>query len=117
MNSYKGYDAEVVYDSDTRTLHGSVPNIRGVITFVADNVDQLEREFHISVDMYLELCAEHGIEPAKPYSGNFVVRIDPKLHAAIAQAARNSEVSLNSWVCTTLAAGLEAQAITADTAI
>ncbi len=39
--------------------------------------------FHDSVDDYLTFCAERGEEPEKPYSGKFVVRVEPELHKNI----------------------------------
>lgn len=104
MNRYKGYDARIVYDADARLLQGSVPNIRGMITFAGDSIDDLERAFHESVDYYLDFCARKGVEPAKPYSGNFVVRVEPVLHAQVAAAAAAAGTSLNAWVATTLEA-------------
>jgi predicted HicB family RNase H-like nuclease len=98
VKQYKGYDAQVEYDADARTFHGSVPNIRGAITFDGDSVDELEQAFHDSVDLYLEVCERKGIEPARPYSGNFVVRVDPVLHAQAAQAATRAGSSLNGYV-------------------
>jgi predicted HicB family RNase H-like nuclease len=50
-------------------LHGRVDGIEDVITFEADNLEDLEREFRISVDDYLEWCAEDGVEPNRPSAG------------------------------------------------
>ena len=47
-------------------LHGRVDGIRDIVTFVADSDDELEREFRVSVDCYLDLCAERGVEPNRP---------------------------------------------------
>jgi predicted HicB family RNase H-like nuclease len=108
MKSYKGYQAQVAYDADAEIFHGTVPNIRGVITFEGSSVDELATAFRDSVDFYLELCERNGVEPAKPYSGNFVVRIDPELHARVASAAAIAGVSLNSWVGSALEAAVAA---------
>src|SRR5262249_23937678 len=51
-----------------------------------------------SVDDYLEFCAERGESPEKPYSGHFVVRIEPELHRALANWAEAQSVSLNRAV-------------------
>lgn len=68
---YKGYTAHVIYDEEEQTLFGHVAGIRDVITFEAASMEQLEKEFHISVDVYLDFCAEEGHEPEKP-SAEFV---------------------------------------------
>ena len=99
---YKGYVATVEFDDEARIFHGEVINLRDVITFEADNVDDLVRNFNDSVDDYLEFCAERGEEPEKPYSGRFVVRVDTNLHKRIAIKAKLEHKSLNAWVTDTL---------------
>lgn len=61
-------------------------------------MDEVEEEFHASVDDYLEWCREDGVEPEKPYSGRFNVRISPLFHSQVAIAAKKAGVSLNSFV-------------------
>jgi predicted HicB family RNase H-like nuclease len=63
---YKGYTAHVERDPEDSVLHGWVAGIEDIITFEADNPEDLEREFRISVDDYLEWCAEDGAEPNRP---------------------------------------------------
>jgi predicted HicB family RNase H-like nuclease len=63
---YKGYTARYEFVPDEGVLHGEVEGITDMITFVAESVDDLEREFHTSVDVYLEWCAETGHEPNRP---------------------------------------------------
>ncbi len=43
-----------------------------------------------------------GEAPEKPYSGQFVVRVDPPVHRAVVTAAKRAGVSLNKWVAMTL---------------
>ena len=47
-------------------------NSRSVITFHGTTVDELEEEFHNSVNDYLEWCKEDCVETEKPYSGRFI---------------------------------------------
>jgi predicted HicB family RNase H-like nuclease len=63
---YKGYTAHVERDPEDGVFHGWLDNIEDIITFEADNLEDLEREFRISVDDYLEWCAEDGVEPNRP---------------------------------------------------
>lgn len=63
---YKGYTARYEFDEDEGVLHGRVDGIRDIVSFVAETVEDLEREFQISVDVYLEFCAERGCEPNRP---------------------------------------------------
>lgn len=95
---YKGYSARVAYDDEARVFHGEVLDLRDTITFEADNVDDLVRHFHESVEDYLTFCAERGEDPEKPYSGKFIVRLEPELHKRIAIQAKLKGRSLNAWV-------------------
>jgi predicted HicB family RNase H-like nuclease len=64
--NYKGYTARYAYDEEERVYHGRVDGIRDVVTFEAPTVDGLQREFQVSVDTYLEYCAERGRAPERP---------------------------------------------------
>jgi predicted HicB family RNase H-like nuclease len=95
---YKGYTGVVEFDEDSNTLFGHVIGLRDGITFQGDSVSEVIQAFHDSVDDYLEFCAERGESPEKPFSGQFVLRIDPQLHRAMSHAAEERGVSLNSLV-------------------
>jgi predicted HicB family RNase H-like nuclease len=98
MMEYKGYQARVEFDADSRTFHGEVINIRDVITFRGTSVRELQRELAASVEDYLAFCTERGEDPERPYSGRFLVRVPPEVHRAAAIAAARAGRSLNSWV-------------------
>ena len=98
MMNYKGYSGTVEYDDENRVFTGSVINVKTVITFHGNTVDELESEFRASVDDYLEWCKEDGVEPEKPYSGKLNVRFTPELHQKAAIGARILGISLNSFI-------------------
>ena len=98
MMKYKGYIGKVEYDDENRVFTGSVVNTRTVITFQGSSVDEIEREFHASVDDYLAWCAADGVQPEKPYSGKLNVRFTPELHQKAAVAAKLMGMSLNSFI-------------------
>ena len=98
MMNYKGYVGSVEYDDADRIFNGTVINTRTVITFQGTSVDELEREFHASVDDYLAWCDQDGVEPEKPYSGKFNVRFTPELHRRAAIGAKRLGLSLNSFM-------------------
>lgn len=102
MMEYKGYFGKVEFDDEANTFYGEVINLRDVVTFQGETVKGLRKAFCESVDDYLEFCAVRGEEPEKPYSGKFVVRIDPELHKTISIQARKNGKSLNAWVHDTL---------------
>ena len=108
MMEYKGYRAVVSYDAAAGVLQGEVAGTRDVIVFEGKSVEELHREFQVSIDDYLAVCAERGREPDKAYSGKVPLRLSPELHRAAALAARAEGKSLNAW----LAAAVERAAKT-----
>ena len=104
---YKGYEAVVSLDDEQGIFHGEVINIRDVVTFQGKSVEELKEAFIDSVEDYLEFCAERGEEPDKPFSGRFIIRIDPELHKQIDVKAKLEGKSLNTWVMETLSSGVK----------
>jgi predicted HicB family RNase H-like nuclease len=100
--TYGGYQAVVTYDEDAELFHGEVMNLRDVITFQGRSVAELKQEFADSIADYIAFCRERGEEPEKPYSGQFVVRVEPSLHKAVVTAAKREGLRLNKWVAATL---------------
>jgi predicted HicB family RNase H-like nuclease len=88
----------VEVDEEAGILHGRVVGLRDVITFQGETVREARREFERSVDSYLAFCGSRGEDPERPYSGKFLVRVDPKLHRALAHAAEAQNTSLNALV-------------------
>ena len=98
---YKGYTGVVELDEEQGTLYGRVIGLRDLITFQGDSVPEVVQAFQDSVNDYLEFC-DRGVDPEKPYSGNFVVRHEPQLHRTIANEAEVQNVSLNSLIASAL---------------
>jgi predicted HicB family RNase H-like nuclease len=102
MLKYKNYTGMVEYDSDGKIFTGEVLGLRDVITFEGRSPEELEESFCQSVDLYLEMCANDGVEPQKPFSGRFNLRIDPELHRRVAERAALAGESLNGWIAEVL---------------
>ncbi len=98
MMNYKGYIGDVEYDDEAKIFAGSVINTKTVITFQGTSVEEIEREFHNSVDDYLDWCRQDEITPEKPYSGKFNVRFLPELHRRASVAAKKLNISLNGFI-------------------
>ncbi len=103
MMEYKGYIGKVEFDDEANIFHGEIINLRDVVTFQGETVGDLRSAFKESTDDYLEFCKEQGESPEKPYSGKFMVRVEPELHKAVAMCAKMNHKSLNSWIHDTLA--------------
>lgn len=106
---YKGYTGSVEYDPDDRLFHGRVNGITDIVSFQGDSVEALEADFRAGVDDYLAFCGERGVEPQRPCSGKFVLRISPELHREAAIAARSQRESLNTWITRAIEARLAAK--------
>ena len=98
MIEYQGYTGVVEYLPEEETFHGRVANIRDVISFYGNSVEELKQAMATAVDDYLAYCSTRGIAPAKPYSGRFNVRMSPEQHRAVAMAAASAGKSMNDWV-------------------
>jgi len=95
---YRGYEAMIGYEDEDEVLYGRVLGIRDVITFEGTCIEELKRSFQETIDDYLQYCEEKGIQPEKSYSGNFIVRATPELHAKLSKLAEKDETSLNQLV-------------------
>jgi len=97
-----GVKAVITYDPEISMFRGEFVGLNGGADFYATDVEGLKREGHASLKVFLDMCREDGVEPFKRFSGKFMVRISPELHAEIVAAAQSSGMSLNQWIEKTL---------------
>ncbi len=98
MLRYKGYAGLVEYDDEAGIFHGEVVDLKDVITFQGQSVEELERAFRESIDDYLEFCLERNEEPDKPFSGRLMLRLPAALHRKVYVTALKEGKSLNQWI-------------------
>ncbi len=99
MMEYKGYTAGPIdFDPEDNTFSGIVVGLRDVIHFEGSTAKELTRAFRESIDSYLELCAETGQQPDRPFNGKILVRTEPELHRKAALRAAVEGVSLSRWI-------------------
>lgn len=99
MIEYKGYTASPIdFDPESNTFSGTVAGLRDVIHFEGSTARELARAFRESIDSYLELCAETGQQPDRPFNGKILVRTDAALHRKAALRASAEGVSLSQWI-------------------
>jgi predicted HicB family RNase H-like nuclease len=101
------YVARITYDEGLDSFFGEVINTSDVVTFYGRPVEELKRELATSIEVHLEACRAKGVEPSRPYSGKFNVRLSPAAHARIAGAAAAARKSMNAWIAETLAEAAE----------
>ena len=102
-----GYVARISYDEEIDSFFGEVINTSNVMTFCGRSVEELKREMATSIEAHLEACRAKGVEPSRPYSGKFNVRLSPAEHARIAGAAAAAGKSMNAWIADILAEAAE----------
>ena len=107
---YKGYIGSVEFSEEDALFFGKVMGIQAMISYEGENAKDLIADFHAAVDDYLELCAAEDIEPEKAYKGSFNIRISPELHKKAVVAAMAHNVSLNSFVESSIQQALQARA-------
>lgn len=106
---FKGYTGSVEYSPADRVFHGRIVGITDIITFEGTSVEALEKDFRDAVDDYLDMCAQDGVEPQRPYSGRFVLRVSPEIHREASLAARSARASMNAWIVGAIQMRLDAE--------
>lgn len=91
-----GYSAKIEYDAELDMFRGEILGLAGGADFYGKNPKELRAEFKKSLQVFLEVCREKGIEPRRNYSGKFNLRISPELHEQLAIAAQAEGKSINA---------------------
>lgn len=106
----RGHKAVISFDPDTNLLRGEFLGLNGGADFHGDSIAQLLDEGERSLQAFLDVCRERGIDPVKHFSGKLQLRLNRKTHekAAVVAAARG--VSLNSLIESAVEHELEAVA-------
>lgn len=97
MMKHKGYIAHIEYNEGDRIFMGHLAGIKDIVGFHGSTVNELESEFHETVDSYIAISKETGRPAQKPYSGKLMLRVTPDIHAAITTAAQEDGKSINQW--------------------
>lgn len=96
---YKGYTGSVEFSEEDDCLFGKVQGLHGtLISYEGYTIEEIRNDFEGAVDDYLASCKERGIEPAKPYSGKFVVRMSSDLHSRVAAMANATGTTINDFI-------------------
>ncbi len=101
MMTYKGYGCTVRFD-DADVFREEVSGLCDVVTFQGRTVDELKAAFRKSIDEYLEFCESRGEVPDKPFSGRFLLRVDPALHRRLVELSASEGESLNNLIASRL---------------
>ena len=95
--TYRGYTAQMDFDTEDKIIVGRVVDIDDIITFHGTSVAEFESAFKTAVDGYIHACGQFGQTADKPASGRLMLRVKPSVHAAAVKASARSGQSLNKW--------------------
>ena len=95
LMSLDGFDAKIEYDAELDLFRGEILGLNGGADFLGKNPEDLRAQFKKSLQVFLEVCQEKGIEPRRSYSGKFNLRIPAELHEKLAIVAQAEGKSLN----------------------
>lgn len=95
---YKDFYGSAEIDLEASVCRGKLLFIDDLVTYQADTVAGLKKEFENAVEDYLVTCVEVGKAPQKAFTGVFNVRISPQDHRAASLLALKEQQSLNSFV-------------------
>ena len=90
------YQAKIEYDADLDMFRGEILSLNGGADFYGKNTKELRAEFKKSLQVFLDVCREKGIEPRRNYSGKFNLRIPAELHEKLAIVAQAEGKSINT---------------------
>lgn len=96
LMTVNGFHAKIEYDPELDMFRGEILGLSGGADFFGKNPKELRMEFKKSLEVYLDVCREKGIEPRRSYSGKFNVRISPDLHERLANVAQAEGKSINA---------------------
>jgi predicted HicB family RNase H-like nuclease len=67
--SIDGHQADITFDQSIQMFRGDFLGLSGGADFYAKDVKGLRREGKISLKVFLDACAEDGVEPLRHFSG------------------------------------------------
>ena len=96
MMTLDGYNAKIEYDAELDLFRGEILGLSGGADFYGKNPKELRSEFKKSLQVFLTVSNEKGIEPRRNYSGKFNLRIPADLHEKLAIVAQAEGKSINT---------------------
>ena len=90
-----GFNAKIEYDEELDLFRGEILGLSGGADFYGKNPKELRTEFKKSLQVFLDVRKEKGIDPKRNFSGKFNLRISPELHEHLALAAKAEGKSIN----------------------
>ncbi len=91
------YQAVISYDPEIDMFRGEFIGLNGGADFYAGDAISLKEEGRKSLEVFLRMCEEDGVQPKKS-QGNFALRLPPDIYQNAAVAAAAQGKSLNTFI-------------------
>lgn len=95
---YKDFIGSIEANIEENCLHGKLLFINDLITYEAETLEDLKKEFINAINDYLETCKKLKRAPQKPFKGSLNVRIGADLHREVALHSALQGISLNEYI-------------------
>lgn len=96
MLEYKGYHAEIIHNKEENYYVGRLYGIQDLVTFEGETKEEVEADFRLAVDDYLEFCRADGKEPNREDDGIF--KVNYNLYQTVKDAAKKAGENYNTFV-------------------
>ena len=96
--NHNGYVGSIETSLEDNCLYGKILHINDLVNYEGKTPDEMQQAFVRAVDFYLQKCKKEGLNPDKPFSGSFNVRINSELHRSACIEAACKGISLNEFV-------------------
>ncbi|MCF7979462.1 MAG: type II toxin-antitoxin system HicB family antitoxin [Chromatiaceae bacterium] len=97
LMTIQGYQAVISFDPDIGMFRGEFVGLNGGADFYAKEIDALHQEGEVSLNIFLEACADDGVNPRKSLSDELSLHLDPSLREAAVMAAAAQGQSVDQW--------------------
>ncbi len=67
LKKLDGYSAKIEYDAEKDSFRGEILGLNGGADFYGRNPKELRTEFRKSLQVFLDVCNEKGIDPRRHY--------------------------------------------------
>lgn len=107
--NYKSFYGSMEVSLEDECLVGEVLFTHSKIVYIGETIAELKQAFEDAVDAYLDHCRDKGVDPEKPMSGSFNIRIPPDQHKQLALKALELDCSINACMVTAVEQFLNSQ--------
>ena len=103
--TYRGWAGSVEFSEEDGVLHGKLLGTDDLISYEGETVADLVRDFHESVDEYIDFCLENS-KPSQPQEVGPEFRFKPEVYLRLVEASRNAGLPFQTFVEETLLWGI-----------